>query len=110
MRRFASFFLIAAVNATAALAQDAANGEKVFAQCKACHQIGDKATLTTDAGKTYEGRVSFIAAEAEFTPKQIQTEEERVKMVYRIKIEVPNPNHELNNNMPVDARIQLGSS
>ena len=43
MRRFASFFLIAGVSASAALAQDAANGEKVFAQCKACHQVGEKA-------------------------------------------------------------------
>jgi cytochrome c len=43
MRKLASFFLIAAVSASAALAQDAANGEKVFAQCRACHQVGEKA-------------------------------------------------------------------
>ena len=42
-------------------------------------------------GKEYWGRVSFIASEAEFTPKQIQTPEERVKLVYRIKIDVDNP-------------------
>ncbi len=49
--------------------------------------------------------MSFIASEAEFTPKQIQTPEERVKLVYRIKIEVENPQRELKSNMPVDAEI-----
>lgn len=72
-------------------------------------KIGSKATLTTDSypGKVYNGRVSFIASEAEFTPKQIQTEQERVKLVYRIKIEVDNPQHELKSNMPADAQITL---
>jgi HlyD family secretion protein len=55
----------------------------------------------------YEGHVSFIASEAEFTPKQIQTQQERVKLVYRIKIDVENPRHELKSNMPVDAEIVL---
>lgn len=58
-------------------------------------------------GKVYEGKISFIASEAEFTPKQIQTDEERVKLVYRIKVEVANPNRELKLNMPVTAEIQL---
>ena len=52
-------------------------------------------------------KVSFIASEAEFTPKQIQTKEERVKMVYRIKVDVENPARELKSNMPVDAEIPL---
>ncbi|PYV43470.1 MAG: HlyD family secretion protein, partial [Acidobacteria bacterium] len=47
------------------------------------------------------------SSEAEFTPKQIQTPEERVKLVYRIKIDIPNPEHELKENMPADAGIQL---
>jgi HlyD family secretion protein len=51
--------------------------------------------------------VSFIASEAEFTPKQIQTQEERVKLVYRIKIELDNPRRELKSNMPADAQIVL---
>ncbi len=70
-------------------------------------KLGGKVRLTTDSfpGKTYPGRVSFIASEAEFTPKQIQTAEERVKLVYRIKIDVENPRHELKLNMPVDAEI-----
>jgi HlyD family secretion protein len=72
-------------------------------------KLGTKAKITTDSypGKVYEGRVSFIASEAEFTPKQIQTQEERVKLVYRIKIEVDNTRHELKSNMPADAEISL---
>lgn len=71
--------------------------------------LGGSASLSTDSfpGKKYEGRISFIASEAEFTPKQIQTKEERVKLVYRIKIDVDNKEHELKNNMPVDAEIIL---
>jgi HlyD family secretion protein len=72
-------------------------------------KLGQKVKLTTDSfpGKVYMGTVSYIASEAEFTPKQIQTKEERVKLVYRIKIEVDNKEHELKNNMPVDAEILL---
>jgi HlyD family secretion protein len=72
-------------------------------------KVGGKARLSTDSfpGKTYDGHISFIASEAEFTPKQIQTKEERVKLVYRIKIDVDNAQHELKNNMPVDAEILL---
>lgn len=71
--------------------------------------LGGTASLSTDSfpDKRYEGRISFIASEAEFTPRQIQTKEERVKLVYRIKIDVDNKEHELKNNMPVDAEIVL---
>lgn len=72
-------------------------------------KLGQKVKLTTDSypTKTYWGHVSYIASQAEFTPKQIQTKEERVKLVYRIKIEVENKEHELKDNMPVDAQILL---
>jgi HlyD family secretion protein len=72
-------------------------------------KLGEQVKLTTDSfpGKAYTGTISFIASEAEFTPKQIQTKEERVKLVYRIKVEVANAEHELKNNMPVDAEIPL---
>jgi HlyD family secretion protein len=72
-------------------------------------KLGSKARVTTDSyqGKVYEGRVTFISSEAEFTPKQIQTQQERVKLVYRIKIEIANPRHELKSNMPADAEIVL---
>ncbi len=53
-------------------------------------KLGQRAGVTTDTypGKMYEGRVSFISSEAEFTPKSVQTQKERVKLVYRIKINV----------------------
>lgn len=72
-------------------------------------RLGSKVRITTDSypDKAYEGRISFIASEAEFTPKQIQTQEERVKLVYRIKIDVANPHQELKSNMPADAVITL---
>jgi HlyD family secretion protein len=72
-------------------------------------KIGQPVRITTDShpGKTYSGRVAFISSEAEFTPKQIQTSQERVKLVYRIKIDVGNPKGELKLNMPVDAVIVL---
>ena len=72
-------------------------------------KLGAPVKITTDSfpGKIYSGRVSFISSEAEFTPKQIQTFSERVKLVYRIKIEVSNSQHELKLNMPSDAEIIL---
>jgi HlyD family secretion protein len=72
-------------------------------------KLGAKVKVTTDSfpDKVYWGRVSFISSEAEFTPKQIQTPEERIKLVYRIKIDVDNPNHELKSNMPADAEIVI---
>jgi HlyD family secretion protein len=73
-------------------------------------KLGAKVKVTTDSypGKVYWGRVAFISSEAEFTPKQIQTPEERVKLVYRVKIEVENLLHELKLNMPAEAEILLG--
>jgi HlyD family secretion protein len=72
-------------------------------------KLGQRVRVTTDSypGKVYEGVISFIASEAEFTPKQIQTPEERVKLVYRVKVDIPNPRHELKSNMPADAEIVL---
>ena len=71
-------------------------------------KLGMPAKVRSDSypGKTYAGRVSFISPQAEFTPKQIQTAEERVKLVYRIKIDVQNPNRELKSNMPVEATLE----
>ena len=75
-------------------------------------QVGAKVAVTTDSfpEKRYEGRLSFLASEAEFTPKQIQTQEERVKLVYRVKIDIANPNQELKRNMPADAIVPLTAS
>ena len=67
--------------------------------------LGTEAEITTDAypGKVYKGHVSFISSEQEFTPKSVQTNHERVKFVYRIKIDVKNPDRELKPGMPADA-------
>ncbi len=72
-------------------------------------QWGQDATITTDTypGRQYHGRISFISPDAEFTPKSVQTYKERVTLVYRIKIDIDNPNHELKPGMPADARIEL---
>jgi HlyD family secretion protein len=71
---------------------------------------GQAATVHTDTypDKAYAGRISFIASNAEFTPKSVETHKERVTLVYRIKIDVENPNHELKPGMPADATIHLG--
>jgi len=68
---------------------------------------GQSATVHTDTypDKAYQGRVSFISSQAEFTPKSVETHKERVTLVYRIKIDLDNPNHELKPGMPADAVI-----
>lgn len=70
-------------------------------------KLNQEAYVITDTypGKKYKGRVSFISSEAEFTPKFIQTQEERVKLVYRIKVNVDNESLELKPGMPADAFI-----
>ncbi|HEX72556.1 MAG TPA: HlyD family efflux transporter periplasmic adaptor subunit [Candidatus Hydrogenedentes bacterium] len=70
---------------------------------------GQRVTVATDTypDKTYSGVLSFIASEAEFTPKHVQTDKERVKLVYRVKIDIPNPDLELKPGMPADAVIWL---
>ncbi len=70
-------------------------------------KLGQKAQVTTDTwpGRKYPGVVTFIAADAEFTPKNVQTEKERVKLVYRVKITIANPQLELKPGMPADAAI-----
>ena len=75
-------------------------------------RFGTPAVIRTDTypGKTYHGRVSFISDKAEFTPKSVQTFKERVTLVYRIKIDVENPNHDLKPGMPADAEISLNSN
>ena len=68
-------------------------------------QPGQKVDVKIDtfASKTYTGHVSFISPEGEFTPKIIQTRKERVKLVYLVKITIPNPDLELKTGMPADA-------
>jgi len=70
---------------------------------------GQDCSVTTDTypGKTYQGRVSFISSQAEFTPKTVQTTAERVTLVYLVKVDVDNPNLELKPGMPADVSIQI---
>lgn len=72
-------------------------------------KLGQKAEITTDSypGKKYEGIVTYISSEAEFTPKNVQTQEERVKLVFGVKVSVKNINDELKPGMPADVRIIL---
>jgi HlyD family secretion protein len=72
-------------------------------------QLGQAVQVTTDSypGKIYEGTISYISDEAEFTPKSVQTSEERVKLVYLIKVELANPDHELKPGMPADCVIEV---
>jgi HlyD family secretion protein len=70
-------------------------------------RLDQPATVKTDTypGKSYKGRVSFISSTAEFTPKSVETHAERVTLVYRIKIDIDNPTHELVPGMPADALL-----
>ena len=71
-------------------------------------KVGQAVEVSVDSfpGKVFEGRVSYIASEAEFTPKNVQTKKERVNMVFAVKVKVPNPEHELKPGMPADAVIK----
>jgi HlyD family secretion protein len=62
--------------------------------------------VDTFPGKSYNGYVSFISPEGEFTPKIIQTKKERVKLVYLVKVSIVNPDFELKAGMPADALLE----
>jgi len=74
-------------------------------------KIGQEALVTVDSfpGKTFKGRVREIASQAEFTPKNVQTKEERVDLVFRVKISLPNEDGVLKPGMPADAVVYLDS-
>lgn len=75
-------------------------------------RLGDRVDVRTDAypSKVYRGRVSFISPQAEFTPKTVETHAQRVTLVYRIRIDIDNPTHELLPGMPGDATIASRAS
>jgi len=71
--------------------------------------LGEAATITTDTykDKHYTGEVSFIASQAEFTPRNVQTTEERVKLVYAVKVRVTgDTENALKPGMPADVVLQ----
>ena len=72
-------------------------------------KLGQKADVTIDTykDKTYKGEVIYISPEAEFTPKSIQTQEERTKLVFAVKINIPNFEFDLKSGMPADAKLIL---
>jgi HlyD family secretion protein len=69
-------------------------------------RLGQEAEVVTDDGQIREGRVTFVASRAEFTPKNVQTRDERVKLVYRIKIALDNDDGLFKPGMPAEARLE----
>jgi HlyD family secretion protein len=69
-------------------------------------KIGQAATLVTDAGQRLSGTITFISPKAEFTPRNVQTAEERSKLVYRVKVTVDNKDGVLKPGMPVEGELQ----
>jgi HlyD family secretion protein len=72
-------------------------------------KLGQRAEVKVDTypGKVYEGTVTYISSEAEFTPKNVQTKEERVKLVFGVKVSVKNVSNELKPGMPADVTIRI---
>jgi HlyD family secretion protein len=70
-------------------------------------KIGQQVAVSVDSfpGRTFEGTVVRIAEEAEFTPRNVQTKEERVNMVFAVDVRIPNPDHALKPGVPADAMI-----
>ena len=75
-------------------------------------KLGQEAEVTIDAfkDKVYKGNVTYISPEAEFTPKNIQTKDERTKLVFAVKITIPNKDYELKSGMPADAKVKTAPS
>ena len=67
--------------------------------------LGAAAQVVTDGGETRQGKVTFIASNAEFTPKNVQTRDERVKLVYRVKVGMDNADGLFKPGMPAEARF-----
>ncbi|RPI05853.1 MAG: HlyD family efflux transporter periplasmic adaptor subunit [Ignavibacteriae bacterium] len=72
-------------------------------------KLNQKAAVSIDAfqNKVFEGKVTFISSTAEFTPKNIQTKDERTKLVFSVKVKVPNPDGTLKAGIPADVSLQV---
>jgi len=72
-------------------------------------RLGQEAQVQVDSfpERVFVGHVSSIAGEAEFTPRNVQTQEERVNLVFAVKVRIPNPDYALKPGMPADATIHL---
>jgi len=71
-------------------------------------KIGQPVRVETDDGGTHEGHVTFIASDAEFTPKNVQTRDERVKLVFRVKVGLDNEDGTFKPGMPAVAVFDRG--
>jgi HlyD family secretion protein len=69
-------------------------------------RLGQEAEVVTDSGQTRAARVTFISAQAEFTPKNVQTPDERAKLVYRVKLGLENQDGVFKPGMPAEARLR----
>ncbi len=75
-------------------------------------KLGTTATITTDTypDRVYLGEVTFVASQAEFTPKNVQTAEERVKLVYAVKVRITDDDRgDLKPGIPADVRLDVAS-
>ena len=71
-------------------------------------RLGQEVEVSVDSfvGRAFLGRVTTIAGEAEFTPRSVQTQEERVNLVFAVKVTIPNPEQALKPGMPADATLR----
>lgn len=74
-------------------------------------KLGQRAEVRTDGlpERTFDGTVTYISPVAEFTPKNVQTKDERTKLVFGVKIEIENSDGALKPGLPADARLQLAT-
>ena len=73
-------------------------------------RLDQEASVVTDDGQTRRGRVSFVASQAEFTPKNVQTRDERVKLVYKVKVALENKDGLFKPGMPAEARLRAAGA
>ena len=87
---------------------------KIYLSLKETERVSlnQSAYIQMDAfpDRKFYGRVSFISSEAEFTPKDYQSKEERIKQVYAVKVELKNPDKLLKAGMPVDVTVEVGKA
>ena len=65
------------------------------------------ASIDTYPDRIYKGKIIYISPDAEFTPKNVQTNDERTKLVFAVKIHIHNPKFELKSGMPADAVVHI---
>jgi HlyD family secretion protein len=69
-------------------------------------RLGQEVEVTTDGGERRTGRLTWISPRAEFTPKNVQTRDERVKLVYKVKVALPNDDGLFKPGMPAEAILR----